>query len=86
MKAGGLSQNYKPVVRAGVCEVDDQLEGFMTEGFEREDDMVDEEITVGFADLVATCNVVKNRISGSRSSGLKKQSVKNTNRGSVLVH
>ena len=56
-----------------MCKVDDQLEGFMTEGLEREDDVVDQEITVCLANLVSTRDVVKNGISGTRSSGLKKK-------------
>jgi len=48
-----------------VCKINDQLKGFMTKGLEREDDVIDEEIAVCFADLVATRNVVKNGISGA---------------------
>ena len=61
-----------------MCEVDDQLEWFMTEGLEREDDVVDEEIAVCLANLVATRDVVKNGISGARRSGLKKKRIVKT--------
>ncbi len=65
-----LMPKHWPVIRASVCKINDQLKGFMTKGLEREDDVIDEEIAVCFADLVATRNVVKNGISGAWSSGL----------------
>ena len=59
-----------PVVWARVREVNDQLEGLVTEGLEREDDVVDEQVAVRLADLVATSDVVKDGIASTRCSGL----------------
>jgi hypothetical protein len=53
-----------------VREVNDQLEGLVTEGLEREDDVVDEQVAVRLADLVATSDVVKDGIASTRCSGL----------------
>ena len=52
-------------------EVNDQLEGLVTERLEREDDVVDQEVAVRLADFVAARDVVKDRIAGARCAGLK---------------
>jgi hypothetical protein len=62
-----------PVVGAGVREVDDQLEGLVAEGLEGEDDVVDEEVAVRLADLVAPRDVVEDGVAGTGGSGLKKR-------------
>ena len=53
-------------------EVDDQLEGLVTEGLEGENDMIDQEVSVRLANLVATRDVVEDRIPGTGCSSLKK--------------
>ena len=60
-----------PVVGARVREVDDQLEGLVTEGLEGENDVIDEKVPVRLADFVATGNVVEDWIAGSGCSRLK---------------
>lgn len=52
-------------------EVDDQLEGLVTEGLEGENDVIDEKVPVRLADFVATGNVVEDWIAGSGCSRLK---------------
>ena len=47
MRTGALRATYpEPVVSAGVSEVYDELEGFVVEGLEGEEHVVDEEVTV----------------------------------------
>ena len=76
---GYLWQNHKPllqklcsesVVAACVGEVDHQLEGFVAEGLQCEDDMVDQEISIRLANLVPPGNVVEHRVACSRRACL----------------
>ena len=62
---------HKPVVRASVSEVDDQLKGLVAERLEGEDDVVDQEVAVRFPDLVPTRDVVEDRVAGAGCSSLK---------------
>ena len=50
------------IVGTGVREIDDQFERFAAEGLQREDDVVNEQVSVGFADLVSTGDVVEDGI------------------------
>ena len=52
-------------------EIDDQFKRFVAEWFEREQDVVDQEVTVRFPDLVATSDVVEHRVTSQRRAGLK---------------
>ena len=69
-----LRQDHKPflqefgaetVVRTSVCKVHDQLEGFMAEWLQGQDDMVDQEIAIGFTNFVASCYVIEHRVASS---------------------
>ena len=44
---------------------------FVAEWFEREEDVVDQEVAVRFPDLVATSDVVEHRVASQRRAGLK---------------
>ena len=46
-----------------MCKIYDKFEGFVTEGFERQYDMIDEEVTIGLTNLVSPSCRVKNKIS-----------------------
>ena len=74
-----LGKHHKPllqelcaesVIGARVCKVHDKLKRFVTEGFERQNDMVDEEVTIGLTNFVATRNIVKDWMSRPRRSRL----------------
>ena len=49
----------KSVIGACVSEIHYQLKWFMTKGFEGQNDMVNEKISISFADFVSASNVVK---------------------------
>ena len=62
----------KPIIRTSMGEIHDQLERFVTKWFQSQNDVVNQEISIGFTNFVPPCNVIKDRMSGSGSSGLVK--------------
>ncbi|MFN9903429.1 MAG: hypothetical protein ACK55Z_32580, partial [bacterium] len=76
---GHLRQHDKPlleefraksVVGAGVREVHHQLERLVAEGLQGENDVIDEQVPVRLADLVAPRNVVEDGKTGPRRARL----------------
>jgi hypothetical protein len=62
----------EPIIGTGVCKVYHQLEWFAAKWLKCKDDVVDEQVSVGLAYLVAPSDVIKNWIAGLRCSRLIK--------------
>ena len=66
------NQRNSPIVRACMCEIHNQFKWFMTKWFQSQNDMINQQISIGFTNFVSPSNVIKNRISSTWSSGLVK--------------
>ena len=55
-----------------MCEIHNQFKWFMTKWFQSQNDMINQQISIGFTNFVSPSNVIKNRISSTWSSRLVK--------------